>query len=101
MTLTELLKAVREENLTKTDLERYHLTLSGFYGDIKLETAELKKKKALFIYEKKQEGLSNVDRVNMWEITLEGQRLIYLDKGLAPAVRTQLESLKSRLFSTY
>lgn len=98
MTLLELLKAVREENLTKTQLESYHTTLSGLYGDLQLELARLKKEKAMF--EASDPNKSVAKMKVEWKATEKGQRLIELE-GYARATATQLRSLKNRLFAIY
>lgn len=98
MTLVEMLRAVREENLTKTDLEKYHTTLSGLYGDIQIEIAALKKEKAIF--EASDPNKSVAKMKVEWKATEKGQRLIELE-GYARATSTQLRSLKNRLYAIY
>lgn len=99
MRLDEALKKVREENLTKTELESYHLALSGLHADMKQEIATLKKEKAIFMSQKDtQESIAN--RKVLWEATTQGQRLLEMI-GHAGATSTMLSSLKSRLYSQY
>lgn len=101
MNLLETLKAVREENLTKTQLEAYHTILSGLYGDIQIEIAELKKAKAIFFVEyDKENATPDVKIKRIWDASEKGQRLMTLE-SYAKATRTQLQSLKSRLYSSY
>lgn len=94
--LTDLLKAVKDEHLTKTDLERYHTALSGLYGDLMIQIAALKKEKALF--EAADPNKSVAKMKVEWKATEKGQRLIELE-GYARATSTQLRSLKNRLFA--
>lgn len=99
MELAEALKKVREDNLTKTELEGYHLSLSGLLADMKLEVASLKKEKAIFMAGKAQ-GESIANRKVAWEATKQGQRLLEMI-GHVGATKTMLDSLKSRLYSQY
>lgn len=98
MKLIDLLKEVREDHLTKTQLEDYHTKLSALFGDIQLEIADLKKKKAMFEASDPNDSVAKM-KVR-WKATPEGQRLIELE-GYARATNTQLRSLKNRLYSIY
>lgn len=96
--LTDMLRAVKEGNLTKTQLDNYHTALSGLYSDLQLEIADLKKKKALFEAGEPEKSVAKMKVA--WKATPEGQRLIELE-GYARATSTQLRSLKNRLYNTY
>lgn len=98
MTLIEILKAVKEDNLTKNQLEDYHTALSGLYADLQIEIAGLKKEKALF--EAADPNQSVAKMKVLWKASPKGQRLIQLE-GYARATSTQLRSLKNRLYTTY
>ncbi len=103
MNLLELLKAVKEENLTKTDLDNYHTALSGLYSDLQLEIATLKKEKAIYeatAFTNSQRTQTAVEIKTLWKASEKGQRLIQLE-GYARATSTQLRSLKNRLYNTY
>lgn len=99
MKLEEALQKVREENMTKTELENYHLALSGLLADMKQEIASLKKEKAIFMSRRGQ-GESVVSRKIDWDATDRGQRLIEME-GKAGATSTMLGSIKSRLYTLY
>lgn len=110
--LLTIFRAVKEENLTKPQLEDYHKELSELRGEMRLELAEITKKKALFMlgYVEVQEmvdgsrkigkELSVAQRKINWLATTEGQREIDL-KAYIGATSDNLGSLKSRLFSIY
>lgn len=103
MTLKELFHAVREPNLTKTQLESYYDELTNLYGMIHFETAEKEKKEAMYFLENKKDG--EVERADiaikrMWRGTPEGQRLIELGH-YSKATEKLLSSVKHRIFSTY
>ena|ERR1035437_10266548 len=99
MKLQEALTKVREQNLTKQQLEDYHLMLSGLYGEMKIEIGTLKKEKAMFIADRKPED-SIISRKSAFEATKSGQRLIELE-SYASATSVMLGSIKSRLYSIY
>lgn len=99
MKLEEALKKVREENLSKQQLEEYHLMLSSLYGDMKIEIGGLKKEKAIFISQRTPED-SIASRKSDFEATKSGQRLIEME-SYASATKVMLDSIKSRLYSLY
>ena len=98
MTFLDLLKAVKDENLDKQQLEDYHKALSELRGEMKLELAANKKRRAMFMLQNPE--LSVAQRKLNWEGTPDGQREIDL-KGYIGAASDNLSSLKSRLFSIY
>ncbi len=115
MTLQDLMKSVKEENLSKDDLEKYRDELSYLYVNLQIELAEIEKSKALFFENNKMtqkvttkgNGVfsENVERSDisvkrMFGITPEGQREIVL-KRYCLATKELLNSLKSRLYSIY
>lgn len=97
--LSELILAVKEQKLSKDQLENYHSELSNLFAQMKMETAELEKEEALFMYAKLAED-SVANRKNEWKASQKGQRLIELD-NYCLAVRSLLSSIKSRLYNTY
>jgi hypothetical protein len=98
MTLREIFEAVKEKNLTKTDLENYRDELSSLFASIHLEMAECEKEEALFIMESKLG--SDVAKKRVWNATPKGQRLIEL-KHYSKGAEKVLSSLKSRLYSIF
>lgn len=98
MTLQELLLAVKEENLTKQQLEAYHLALTGLWSEMFMEIAELEKKEALYFLNHGEK--SDVAAVRKWKGSPNGLRLIELDNH-AKVVARNLKSLQSRMYSTY
>jgi hypothetical protein len=99
MTLTELILAVKEQNLDKDQLEGYRNQLSDLYAQMQIEMAEIEKLEALFM-NGKDERESVAQRKITWKATEKGQRLIVL-KRYCLAVKELLNSLKSRLYSIY
>lgn len=96
--LLDTLKAVREKNLNKQQLEEYYDLLSVYAVDIKLQMAELEKEKAIYIANKKDEGLSIASCEAEWKANERGQRLIEL-KHYSLATSIQLKSIKNRIYS--
>ena len=98
MKLLEVFKIIKEQNLTKDQLEDYHKELSELRGQMRLELAEITKKKAMFMLSNPE--LSVAQRKIDWGGTNEGQREIDL-KAYIGATSDNLGSLKSRLYSIY
>ncbi len=99
MTLQALITAVKEQNLSKDQLEQYRDQMSQLFAQMQLEMAEIEKKEAIFMGNKTSEDSVATMKV-YWKATNEGQRLIEL-KRYALATKEMLNSLKSRLYSIY
>lgn len=97
MKLKDVLLAVKQANLTKTQLEDYHAALTHMLSDLKIEEADLKRKRALFLVEKR-EGMTATDVKNLWGATEDGQRLLLLE-GYRGAIRAELDSVKTRIYA--
>lgn len=100
MKLTELFEAVKEETLSKDQLEQYRDQLAQLYAQMKLEYSELEKKEALFMLSRENDGVSVAMRKLKWKATNEGQRMIDL-KNYMSGTNKIIDSLKSRLYSIY
>lgn len=99
MTLKELIISIKENNLSKDQLEHYQQEMSYLYADLMLEMAELEKQEAIYMASKEKEQ-SVAEMKVYWKGSKEGQRLIVL-KRYSSATKTLLNSLKSRLYSIY
>lgn len=100
MKLLEMIEAVKETNLTKTDLENYHTQLTSLYAQMMWELAECEKREAIYFLEQKNDAESDVAVKRRWRGTPEGLRLIEL-KNYEKATTKVLSSLKNRMYSTY
>ena len=98
MTLPELLQAVKEKNLSKDQLEAYRDDLSNLYAMMQLELAEVRKAKALWIFESQEKSMAAKDAA--WAASARGQREIELSHWCKGSEKI-LSSLKSRLYSVY
>ena len=99
MTIPELIIAVKEQTLSKDQLENYRNQMSSLFAQMQIEMAELEKSEALFMNTKTTEQSVAQKKIE-WKATEKGQRLITL-KRYALALKEMLNSLKSRLYSIY
>jgi hypothetical protein len=99
MRLNDLILAVKEQNLSKDQLENYRDQMSQVYAQMQIEMADLEKSEALFM-DKFSTDISVAQRKIAWKATEHGQRLILL-KRYCLATKELLNSLKSRLYSIY
>ena len=102
MTLLELIKSVKEQKLSKEQLEDYRDQMSHLFAEMQLEMAELEKEEAIFMeaWIGTDQKASVPQKKVAWKITKSGQRLIVL-KRYCLATKEMLNSLKSRLYSIY
>ena len=98
MELREVILAVKEKNLTKTQLENYRDDLANIFAEMQFELAEIRKAKALYWLSDKKE--TDIATERAWAVTKQGQREIELSH-YAKATEKILSSLKSRLYSVY
>ena len=99
MTLGELLQKVKEQNLTKTELEQYRDELARLFAELQLEMSDLEKDEAIFMSER-ADGETAISRRITWKATQGGLRLITL-KRYASATKTMMTSLRDRLYNFY
>lgn len=94
--LKDLLLNVKEQNLSREQLEAYRDEIVTLYVQLKWELAEITKKKAIYLVTEAGKTLTETKR--NWEATKEGQRELEL-KQYDGAIREVLASLKSRIFN--
>lgn len=96
MTLLELIKSVKDNKLTREQLEDYHSQMSNLFAEMQLEMADLEKEEAIFMNSKGED--ESVASVKIrWKATQEGQRLLML-KRYALATKEMISSIKSRVY---
>ncbi len=100
--LSEILSAVKEENLSKGQLELYEQKLAALYADYMMRIATLKKARAMYFYAKEQSNpeLPDVKIKRVWDATDDGLELIQKEAEVK-AVSRVLSSIKSRIYQTY
>lgn len=105
-TLEKLIKEVREEGLTKTQLEQYHTEITYLDNQMRMEIAPLEKEEALYFVSVKKEtentGVQTSDIVikRTWRAMEPGQRQIELSHYLKVTPKL-LQSIKTRLYTIY
>jgi hypothetical protein len=99
MKLEEAIKKVREENLTKTQLEDYRNQMSSLLAEMQIEASDLEKDEALFMAGRANEE-SVIARKVEWKATPAGQRLIVVKRYIS-ATKTLMTSLRDRLYNFY
>lgn len=100
MELKELFIAVKEENLSKGQLEEYEMKLASIYAEMMVRIGELKKERALYFLERQKPDVSDVSIRRVFDATGDGQLLIELEANVK-AVSRILSSIKSRIYQSY
>lgn len=100
MNLLGILQEIKEQNLSKGQLETLEQRLSALYAEYQLEIADLKKERALYFLERQKPEVSDVSIRRLWDAGTNGQRLIECEHSVK-AVAKMLSSIKSRIFQTY
>lgn len=105
--LTQLIEKVKEENLTKDMLEKYHTEITYLDNLMRMELAPIEKHEALFFEKCREEypklfgkEISDVGLKRRWRATEKGQRQIELNHYLKITPKL-LQSIKTRLYSIY
>lgn len=100
MKLRELFEAVKDNTLSKDQLEAYRDQLASLYAEMKMEYATLEKNEAMFLLSEAMREMPMAHRKAEWKGTNEGQRMIDL-KNWMGGTNKVIDSLKSRLYSIY
>lgn len=98
MQLKELIEAVKEKNLTKTQLETYRDDMSSLFSLMQMELADIRKAKALYMFSSELKTVSAKEVA--WNASDKGLREIELSH-YSKACEKMLSSLKSRLYQIY
>ena len=96
MKLLDLFRAVKEENLSKEQVEDYYSQMCRVRADVKIELAGLTKEKGMFMLHNQESSVSQ-RKVN-WYGSEKGQREIEL-KSYVSACGDHLDSLKTRIYA--
>ena|SRR3990167_5644544 len=99
MQLKELITQVKENNLTKEQLEDYGDQMSHLFAEMQMELAEIEKTKALRFEEMMiaMPESSDISIKRNWQASANGQREIVL-KRYCLATKELINSLKSRTY---
>ena len=96
MKLLQLFQEVKDEKLSKEQIEDYHKQLSELRADIKIELAGVEKERAMFMLANPEKSVSQ--RVVEWKGGEKGQREIEL-KAYLSATTDHINSLKTRIYA--
>ena len=98
--LKTLLEAVKDEKLSKEQIEQYHAELIHLFSAVMLERSDLLKKEAFYFMELKRANPDESDQSikRKWRVEPAGQRLLELDayKMILPK---EIESCKTRIYA--
>ncbi len=95
MNIQDIIKGVKEENLTKDQLENYSSMLDILSAELELELAEIEKAEAMFLAECGEKTRSGA--TTKWDSTEFGQKEISLKRNIR-AVSKLASSVKTRIY---
>ncbi len=98
MNLRDLLLAVKDEKLSKEQIEKYRDEMIHLFTAICLELAEKKKLEALYFVKHMNPQVSDISIKRTWRASPEGQRLLELE-AYKTALPKEIDSLKSRVYA--
>lgn len=93
--LEQTLLAIKDENLSKEQLDFYYSALTQLRADVRIEKAALLKEKALFMV--KHPELSAVQRKINWDASEAGLRLFDL-QAYVTSLGDAMEGVKTRIY---
>lgn len=99
MTLLELLTAVKEQTLSREELEKYRDQLCSLFADMNIELAGIEKAEAIFFYDRTNPETSDISIKRAWRASDLGQRGIVLNRYIK-ATSKVIDSLKGRIYAT-
>ena len=98
MTLQELIRKVKDKELSKEQLEAYRDDLVNLFAELQFELADIRKAKALFFLEQREK--TDIATERKWQVTKEGLREIEL-RHYSKACEKIISSTKDRLYRLY
>lgn len=100
--LSQLIEEVKEEGLTKDQLEQYHTEIVHLDNLMRMEIAPIEKEEALFMGDEDvfKREFSVAAKKTAWKATEKGQRQIELNHYLKVTPKL-LQSLRTRLYNIY
>jgi len=100
MNLAEILKSIKEQNLSKGKLEEYEQDLASLYATMMMRIGELKKEKAIYILERTNPETPDIKNKRLWEAGTKGQELIELEANVKAASQ-MMRSVRARIYQQY
>lgn len=98
MKLLDLLQNIKDDTLSREQIEQYRDELAYLYGDMKIECAELKKKESIHYLQTKIPEKSGVTVKHEWRSSEDGRRLLLLEAYVSATAKA-IDSLKGRIYS--
>lgn len=95
MTIQDIIKGIKEQNLTKDELENYSSMLDILSAELELELSDIEKAEAMFLAECGEKTRSGA--TTKWEATELGQKEIELKRNIR-AVSKLASSVKTRIY---
>lgn len=97
MTITELIKAIKESKLTKEMVGGYYDQMCMLYFEMQEKTADLEKAEALYIMAHRDGKESDISIKRSWNVTEQGLELMKMKRQLK-GMEKLLGSLKRRTY---
>ena len=94
--LEQTLLAIKEENLSKEQLDVLYSNLAQLRADVRMETSQLLKAKAMFLAGNPEKSVAQ--RKIEWDSSENGQRLLEL-KMYILVLGDSMEGVKTRIYS--
>jgi len=100
--LKEVIEAVKEDSLSKNELEAYHTAVTNLAIEMEQHMANIEKLSALYYEDNKLDEANNIVRTDvaikrMWAVTPFGQKEIQFKRDLK-VTGLLLRSLKTKLY---
>lgn len=95
MTITELIKAIKEENLSKQQIGHYYDQMAILYFEMQDRLADIEKEEALYFSTHKENKVSDISIQRSFNVTESGLEGIKLHRNIK-GVEKLLSSLKRR-----
>lgn len=101
MNLIDILKEIKDENLTREALERYDKHLTALYSEYMLRNAELEKEEGFFYDRMKEQHpeMSDIAITRKWRVSDEGIEFRRKEREIK-VINKNLSSIKSRIYQT-
>lgn len=96
MKLLQLFQEVKDERLSKEQIENFHKQLCELRADIKIELSGVEKERAMFMLRTPEKSVAQ--RIVEWKGGEKGQREIEL-KAYLSATSDHINSLKTRIYA--
>lgn len=98
MKIQDIISQVKEQNLTKAQLEDYSSMLDILQAEMEIELADIEKEEAMFLANCEEK--TRAGATTKWQVTEQGQKEIELKRHLR-AVSKLSSSVKTRIYQKY